>query len=346
MDINLPFKDKNNNPLPGGICYLSRDKGLQATFARGSRTEDLSDLIDLNTPFRLASISKQYTAAAVLYSEARGKLKLSDPLRIYFPSLPDKLSRITIRQLLTHTSGITDYETLIPSGRKKQVADRDVLSLINTDGRVYFSPGSRFRYSNTGYCLLALVIEKTWQMLFPQFMDQHIFRPLELQHTTIYEPGKKIMNSARGFKIMDQKALSADQNITSATQGDGGVYTSPIEYARWIDRLFSQRFIQNYDTLLFGPNKVSVKEGIFYNMGWFLGKEQDGTRCVFHSGESTGFRNIVYYNINKCALKILFSNVEGKENELAALFESFFTPPQLKYTLSAPLMEWMSSIYN
>lgn len=344
MTVHLPFTNENDKPLPGGWCYLAAEKGeVSDSCSGGSRTANPVDTIDRHTHFRMASVSKQYTAAAILLCEKIKKLNRSDPIGCYL-NLPPHLSPVTIQQLLDHTSGITDYETLIPTHQEKQLTDKDVYRLIQKQGTTYFTPGNRFRYSNTGYCLLAVIIEEVSQISFAAFMDHYIFKPAGLSTTTVYEQKKDIPNRAYGFKIKKDQAVFADQNIMSATQGDGGIYTSPLQYKQWIEKLFSGKIIADYAQQLF-KNKVAVKDNVSYNMGWFISEETDGTHCVFHSGESTGFRNMVYYNPDKKLLILYFSDREDDAN-MAKVIDRLMQKYEIQLKIKESVIHWMSKVYS
>lgn len=341
------FTTPDGKPLPGGIAAAVKRKAQPADFYfSGFRNQRLSAKIDEHTRFRMASVSKQYTAAAILCCERQNKLSLSDRIGSYLPDLAPPLQEISIQQLLNHSSGIIDYEQLIPKDQSLQLKDKDVVALIRENGNLYFLPGSQFRYSNTGYCLLTPIIEKATGLTYPQFLRQTIFDPYQLNETIVYDVAKNIANRAYGFRYSKTESYEADQNIMSATQGDGGIYTSINDYMRWMDLLFSERFLPEYINQLLHSEIIEVKDGVFYNRGWFISQEQDGTSCVYHSGESTGFRNLVYYNLDKKLMILLFSNIEGKEKKLSKLFESFCSTYQLEYRLQEPLMTWLSRIYS
>src|SRR5690606_751200 len=224
--IVLQVYDNNNNTI----------------FAKGQGIADLKTgrTIDLHTNFRMASVSKQVTAAAIYQLIQENKIdvntvKLSD----FFPNLKGEIRNATIPQLLNHSSGIVDYEEIIPKGLKKQLRDSDVLKLIEPLDRVYFSPGTKFRYSNTAYCLLALIVEEVSGQGFSEYVWEHFFKPLNMQNSLVYNPEDEIKDRAFGYHLKGDEFVFADQSITSATKGDGGVYTSANEYKLW-----NQAFIQ------------------------------------------------------------------------------------------------------
>src|SRR5438067_793182 len=179
------------------------------------------------TNFRLASVSKQFTAAAIEQLVERGKLSYDDPITKSLPSLPSYARAITIRHLLTHTSGLIDYEDLIPATATKQIHDDDVLRLIEQTDHTYFAPGTSYRYGNSGYVLLGLIVAKVSGRSFASYLKHEIFEPLSMHDTLAYEEGKStIANRAYGYAHEKDKFVRRDQSITSATLGDGGIYSS------------------------------------------------------------------------------------------------------------------------
>ena len=155
------------------------------------RSYGLADLEDEDkatpaTNYRLASVTKQFTAAAILLLAEGGRLNLDDPVRRWLPSLPETTTTVTLRQLLTHTGGLVDYEDLIPPGTTGQVSDNDVLRLLSATPKTYFAPGTAYRYSNSGYVLLGLVVERASGISLPLYLQQRIFQPLHMDHTVLY----------------------------------------------------------------------------------------------------------------------------------------------------------------
>lgn len=130
------------------------------------------------TNYRLASVTKQFTAAAILLLAEGGKLSLGDRVGRWLPSLPAATGTVTIRHLLTHTSGIVDYEDVIPVGATVQLRDADVLRLLESEDSTYFVPGTNYQYSNSGYALLALIVERASGQSFASFLNLRSHRTL------------------------------------------------------------------------------------------------------------------------------------------------------------------------
>ncbi|HEY0897032.1 MAG TPA: serine hydrolase domain-containing protein [Sphingobacteriaceae bacterium] len=277
--------------------------------------------VSSRTNFRMASVSKQFTAMAVLLLEQEGKLSLEDRLSKYFPEIPPGVAdRIRIRHLLTHSSGIPDYESLMSDTISTQLSDRDVLELVKTRDTTYFEPGTSFRYSNSAYCLLSLLVERISGTPYPRFARDRIFRPLGMKNTLIYEAGQQIPNRGMGYARNEQGDLiPSDQSLTSATMGDGGVYTSLEDYSRWIHALRSNQLLQ------FGSLAAALKHPIrevpdaFYTAGWFIKGSSPAT--FFHSGSTCGFTNFVIERPEDGLSVVFFSNIAGNEAPFTAVLK-------------------------
>jgi CubicO group peptidase (beta-lactamase class C family) len=243
------------------------------------------------TDYRMASVTKQFTAASILLLKQDGKLRLADPIRKYLPELPESDGKITVYHLLTHTGGLIDYEDLVPADRKTQLNDDDVLSMIATQHKLYFEPGTAFRYSNGGYVLLGLIAQRVSGMDLADFMKLRIFKPLGMDHTLMYEAGRgpDVAHRAYGYSLTDGKWTQTDQSVTSATRGDGGIYTSIDDLAKWDEALYSDKLLSDESRkLAFTPHDPSGDPDTGYGFGWRLSDD-----TVWHSGESIGFRNII-----------------------------------------------------
>lgn len=242
------------------------------------------------TNYRLASVSKQFTAAAVLLLAQEGRLTLNDPVRQWLPSLPHAADGAAVRHLLAHTSGLVDYEDLIPGGTTAQLHDPDVLSLLEREDRRYFPPGSQYRYSNSGYVLLALIVERAAGENFAAYLRHRIFEPLDMSGTVAFEEGvSTVAHRAFGYSSAAHGWLRTDQSPTSATLGDGGIYSSIADLAKWDAALYDSRLLRpQWRRLAFEPATATDDPDVQYGFGWRITGD---TR--WHSGESLGFRNVI-----------------------------------------------------
>ena len=309
---------------PGASLLVLKDGA--AVVARGYGRADLARDIEAGpaTAYRLASVSKQFTAAAILLLAQDGSLSIDDPARKWLPSLPDAAAAITLRQLLAHTSGLVDYEDLMQEPYDGQIRDAGVLALLEKENRLYFAPGSAYRYSNSGYALLALVVERASGMAYPDFLRSRIFQPLGMRGSMAYVAGgPEVPHRAFGHSEVDGRWQRTDQSSTSAVLGDGGIYSSIDDLARWDAALYDDRLLSDASrTLAFAPHAKVVGEGFdaHYGFGWRITGD-----TLWHSGETIGFRNVIVRWPAQRLTVVLLSNRNDPEPyrtalEIGALF--------------------------
>ena len=292
---------------PGAAVLVVNDGGV--VLERGYGVTDLRTRhrIDAWTNFRLASVTKQFTAVAVMLLVRDGKLRYKDSLTDIFPEFPEYGRAITVRHLLNHTSGLPDYEDLMPPAdptlpiERAQIKDAGVLELLKRQSSGKFVPGAKWAYSNSGYVLLGLIVEKTSGLLFAEFLRGRIFIPLKMTGTVAYEYGKNdVPNRAFGHSREGVRWRETDQSPTSATLGDGGVYSSLSDLLKW-DEALRRRTLLNELEMRAALTPVRVPEGpptepdgapADYGFGWFLNPWKGHAR-MWHYGETAGFRTAI-----------------------------------------------------
>jgi len=290
--------------VPGASVLVLRDG--QVVHRAGYGLADLEARVAATpqTNFRLASMSKQFTAAAIGILAKRGVLSYDDAITRFLPTLPLYARGITVRQLLNHTSGLIDYEDLIPNDRTQQLSDQDVLQMLETTDHTYFPPGTKYQYSNTGYVLLGLIVARAAGMPFGDFLKREIFEPLGMHGTQMGPPPR---DRAYGYTHKDGAWTRRDQSVTSATQGDGGIYSSIDNLAKWDASL-----APGDDTVPTDDPKIR------YGYGWRYG-EHRGHRTMWHSGETTSFRNVIVRFPDERLTVIVLTNRDHPEPYETAL---------------------------
>ncbi|MGA8547522.1 MAG: serine hydrolase domain-containing protein [Mycobacterium sp.] len=267
------------------------------------------------TNYRLASCTKQFTAASILLLGEDGRLKLDDRIHNWLPSLPKATETVTIHHMLTHTSGLVDYEDVIPENSNAQLHDGDVLRLLEMQDRTYFRPGTGYRYSNSGYALLALIVQQASETTFAKFLRERIFQPLGMNNTVAYEEGiSTVNNRAFGYTEEAGRWNRTDQDQTSAVLGDGGIYSSIDDLAKWDAALYDGRLLQPSSLrAAFTPATHTGDPDIAYGYGWRITGE-----TLWHSGESVGFRHvIVRYPKQRTTVVVLTNRNEPEPYQLA-----------------------------
>ncbi len=310
------FKNLTDGRSPG-TAILVREGG-QTLFRRGYGVRDLRTrkAIDSYTNFRLASCTKQFTAMAIMLLVHDGKMRYDQRLTDVFPGFPDYGKAITIRNLLNHTSGLPDYESLMDQTparwtKNQQIHDAEVLTLLEAEKVGRFAPGTQWSYSNSGYVILGLAVAEVSRKPLEEFLHERIFAPLKMNHTLAYVRGKnEVPDRAYGYSKEGGAFVETDQSATSATLGDGGVYSNLEDLARWDDALAHHTLLAasemqpaltpvnladgSLPTWASGPDDTNPETGkrVSYGFGWFL-DDYRGHRRMWHYGETTGFQTVI-----------------------------------------------------
>lgn len=306
--VDAIFAGLSSNQGPGAAVLLIGNGKI--IYERGFGITDLRTMhpIDAKTNFRLASVTKQFTAMAVMLLVHDGKLRYQDRLTDVFPDFPEYGRQITIRNLLNHTSGLRDYEDLmtgydpnLPDDQLQQIRDQQVMELIKQQKTTKFAPGSKWEYSNSGYVLLGLIVQKVSGESFADFLRQRVFDPLKMSTTLAYQKGKnEVVNRAYGHTNDNGHWKQTDQSTTSATLGDGGVYSSLDDLAKW-DKALSQHTLLTASEMKPALDPVTPPAGApeepdgrpaEYGFGWFLNAYKNHKR-MWHYGETVGFRSTI-----------------------------------------------------
>jgi CubicO group peptidase (beta-lactamase class C family) len=333
-----------------GFALLVKKNG-QAVFQKGYGVRDLraNGAISATTNFRLASFTKQFTAMAIMLLVHDGKLKYNQSLTDTFPDFPPYGKNITIRNLLNHTGGLPDYEDLMEAVERvqgqiwspeKQIQDAEVLQLLERESRGKFAPGTKWEYSNSGYVVLGLVVTKISGKPFGEFLQQRIFAPLKMDHTLVFEKGKnEVSNRAYGHSKRENHFVETDQSSTSATQGDGGIYSNLEDLSKWDDALRNHTLLGEQDSLAaitaakLPPGSESKlaedvpaslrRQATAYGFGWFLDLENSHP-LVWHYGDTMGFKTAIFrYTRDQVTVIVLANRTDLDQGALAAKAAEF-----------------------
>jgi CubicO group peptidase (beta-lactamase class C family) len=324
---------KSNNAPGAAVLVVSNGKPV---FRRGYGVTDLRTLhsIDDKTDFRLASFTKQFTAAAIMLLAHDGKLHYTDHLTDIFPEFPAYGKSITVRNLLNHTSGLPDYEELLmnqypdtPEEKVPQILDAGVLKLLEQQRSGKFASGSKWEYSNSGYAVLAMIVEKVSGKSFGEFLQERIFIPLKMKNTLAYEKGKnEVPHRAYGHSKDDGAWRETDQSPTSAVLGDGGIYSSLDDLAKW-DRALRDHTLLSKEEMQPALTPVQPTDGaskspdgkpVSYGFGWFLDPYQSHKR-MSHDGSTIGFRTTIQRFPDDNLTIIVLANRADADPEALAL---------------------------
>ena len=316
--IDSILSNYDGNGTPGASLMVIKNGKPVYTKSYGYADLENKTLVEPASNFRLASVTKQFTATGILQLINKEKLSLANTLTQVFPGFPAYGKNITIRHLLNHTSGLPDYENYVEdTAFNPQIKDQGVLDILMKTDTPYFEPGTKYQYSNSAYALLALIIEKYSGLSFAAYLKQNIFDPLDMNSTVAYEKGiSNVKNRAYGYSRQNDVWILKDQSSTSAVLGDGGIYSNVEDLFKWNQSLYSGKILplhliqqaSSYNTLNNGDT-------VHYGFGWHLKRNAANEQVVYHTGSTTSFRNIFYRIPEKKFSVILLTNRNRPQEE-------------------------------
>ncbi len=293
---------------------------------------DNRDKIRTDSQFRLASVSKQFTAMAIILLNEKNKLKYDDNIKKYLPSLP--YENITIRHILTHTSGLPDYMTLFEkywdvknssSAKRKIATNKDVINMLAEHAPpLLFKPGEKWKYSNTAYVLVASIVEKVSGIKFSNFLQKHIFSLLNMKSSLVYSPidGQKMNHRTYGYRKDHKKYVFYDFSYLNGIAGDGAIYSTLDDLFLWDQALYTEKLVSKSAIKdAFTPVKLNNGETKEYGFGWTVKNDKHG-KTVSHGGSWVGFRTFILRDIKRKNTIILLCNVSpAPEKEVTYLIK-------------------------
>jgi len=319
-------------PFNGSILVAKNGEVIFEKYSGFRDPRIKRDSISPSTPFHLASVSKTFTAMAVMKMQEQGKLNINDPVSKYLPGFP--LEGVTIKTLLNHRSGIPNYAHYMERlgwDRKKHVTNKDVLDFIiarHKDIQIN-QPDRRFSYSNTNYALLALIVEKISGLAFPEYMRTSIFEPLGMHDTYVFT----MSDSARFLHSYFSSGREYAFDYLDQVYGDKNVYSTVRDMLKWDQALYGGTFFtkQTLDSAFSGYS--FEKPGINnYGLGWRMFLFKNGKKFVYHNGWWHGNRTAFYRMPDDKVTIIAFSNNDFTKvyasKKLADIFGNYFKNPE------------------
>lgn len=334
--IDRLMAESSSGKKPGAAVLVVQNGKI--IFQKGYGLAELKTggAIAPDTAFDLGSVTKQFTALAVLQLAERGKLSLDDSLRKFFPEFPAYADKITVRHLLGHTSGLPDYAGwfIFKSGRiiMGQIKDgfeprnEDAIKFLAEQKEPRFTAGDKWEYSNSGYVVLASIVEKASGMRYARYVEKNIFEPLKMRGTAVYgETKPKIANRAVSYQKKGENYEIVDFTPMNLIYGDGSINSTIEDLAKWDAALYTEKLVKA-ETLkqAFAPGKLNDGKATDYGYGWFVKQTPNGSE-LSHGGSWEGFRNFIIRNPEKKLSIVVLSNsaefkVEQNARRIARIF--------------------------
>ncbi len=290
MDRRIQAEMAERN-IPGALIGVASRGRLVHTQSYGLANVEVRVPVSDSTVFEIGSISKQFVAAAVMLLVEDGRLGLDDPIHDFLPDLPSEWLGVTVRQLLTHTSGIPDYEEIQTYEAYRFRFTPDEIIRVAHSRPMDFEPGTGWYYSNTGYFLLSLIVERIAGRPFGQVLDTMVFGPLGMGQTRMADPEDIIQHRASGYWVdrMGVELMNRDATQASSTLGAGGLLSSVHDMVRWDEALYGDELLSEESKAVMWTSAVLPNgDDTGYAFGWGVG-EYRGRRSVGHGGQVAGF---------------------------------------------------------
>lgn len=302
--------------IPG--LSLAVVKNGQIVLAKGYGLANVEHQVPAKaeTIFQSGSMGKQFTAMAVMMLVEAGKLSLSDPITRYFPDSPASWKNITVRHLLTHTAGTTDYPRDFDF--RRDYTEDELLKRAQAVP-LAFQPGEKWSYSNLGYVLLGLLIHKASGQFYGDYLQERVFRPLGMTTARIISEADIVPNRAAGYQLV--KGELKNQNWVSPTlnsTADGALYLTVYDMAKWDAALYTEKLVKKESLVaMWTPVKLNDGKNEKYGFGWAV-SDVRGHRLIDHGGTWQGFKSYIARYIDDKLTVIVFANLrQANPNRIA-----------------------------
>ena len=298
---NLLFNYYDELEFNGSVLVVENNQIIyENTF--GFADFETEEPLDAEMPFYLASLSKQFTAASIIKLAEEGKLSLDDPLKKYLRMMPKMYDPVKIHHLLTHTGGVPDYINNLEIA-EPGLTNMDVYEALIKQKHLTSAPGNKYRYSNSGYVLLAMIIQVASGQTIESYFQQHIFDAFDMNNTFVYTASTANIKRVKGY---DAKNKLNDYSLL--TVGDGGIYATARDLNKWEQALNSGKFIKKESLeKVYSPVVLTNGRTRRYGYGWEIGSNSQG-KLVYHSGEIAGFRTYVESQLASGNAVIILTN--------------------------------------
>lgn len=327
--------------IPGLALAVVRDGKIIEAKGFGLANVELNVPVKAETLFQTGSVGKQFTSMAVMMLVEEGKVRLDDKITKYFDGAPSSWSNITVRNLLTHTSGIPDYDSdaLMNHAEpfinlRRDYTEEELLRKFETL-RLDFAPGDKWSYSNTGYVLLGILIHKVTGEFYGDFLGERIFKPLGMDSTRIISEADIIPNRSAGYRLAkgelkNQEWVSPSLNTTA----DGALYTNVLDMARWDAALYTEKLVKR-GTLdqMWSPVNLNSGKTFPYGFGWGV-SQVNGHRLIDHDGAWQGFTTQISRYVDDRLTFIVLTNLDSDHSNprkiaqnVAAIYIPGVLPP-------------------
>lgn len=316
--LNEKFKDSESG------CSVLISKDGKVIYKKGFGLADLEMNVSNkpNTVFRLGSITKQFTAIAILQLVEKGKLSLQDSIQKFIPDFPSKGYKITIENLLTHTSGITEFLILEhpdPFVLRTDFSPKKIIDFFK-DEPLEFIPGSKWSYSNSGYIILGKIIELISEKTYKQYVEENLFKPSGMNSSYYGEYRAIIPNRAEGYELSNNEYHNSEFLSMTIPYSAGALLSTVEDLFMWHQALYSNKLVgEEFLRKAFMPFKLNDGVDTNYGYGWFIENDTNNDKTVGHSGRISGFNTTEKYFVDQDIFIAVLNNTEDNGTSITSV---------------------------
>lgn len=319
--------------IPGVSVAVVRNGQMVLAKGYGLANVEHQVVVKPETIFQSASVGKQFTATAVMMLVEEGKIGLDEKISKYLGEVPDSWKNITVRHLLTHTSGLTGYPRDFDF--RRDYTEDELLKMAKAAPTV-FQPGEKWQYSNLGYVTLGILIGKVTGKFYGDFLQERIFKPLGMTTARIINEADIVPNRAAGYNLVKGELKNQEWvSPTLNTTADGSLYLTALDMAKWDAALYGEKLLKKASLeQMWTPVKLNNGKTSPYGFGWAFGKVNEH-RIIEHSGSWQGFRSFIARYVDDKLTVIVFANMtDADAGKLAygtaAIYNPELAPPPIK----------------
>lgn len=294
--------------IAGVVVKVIQDGHEVKSAAYGLANLEWSIPVTTNSVFEIGSITKQFTASCILMLQQEKKLSIDDPISKYLADTPAAWSNVTIRHLLSHTSGIKSYTGLDGFALTKHLKQHEFIEAIGKQ-RMEFQPGESWKYSNTGFNLLGFIVENVSGKPYWTFLHERILAPLQMTSTTDRYPGQIITNRVSGYEQTNHVHINRDYDLTDVFAA-GAIASTVGDLAKWNTALDTDTILNaESKKLAWIQQRLNTGKATNYGLGWFI-ENVEGHRSIGHGGSTSGFNGSVQRFPEDKLVVILLTNTD------------------------------------
>jgi CubicO group peptidase (beta-lactamase class C family) len=317
--------------VPGLALLVSRGGQPIRTQGYGLANVELQVPVKPETVFQSGSVGKQFTATAVMMLVEESKIGLEDPITRFFPNAPATWKKVTVRQLLSHTAGFTDYPKSF--NFRKDYTEDDVLKIVEGIPLAY-TPGTKWSYANLGYATLGILIHKVTGKFYGDVLQERIFKPLDMSTTRIISEADIIPNRAAGYRLVKGELKNQEWVAPMInTTADGSLYFSILDLAKWDAALYTERLLKHSSLeQMWTVAKLSNGQpnSDHYGFGWSIESKQ-GHKIIGHGGSWQGFKtHISRYVDDKLTVVVLINQADAEPGPIADRVAEMYLAGEVK----------------